>query len=95
MTRNATGLAVIPAERPRLDAPRGRLIDAKAIVDRFFIDPDGRKLVTQRWVRDNMPHKIPLSHSRVVWYDGDVERVLVEAARTGRPIRDINLFAAA
>lgn len=71
--------------------PRGRLIDAKKIIARFFTDDEGRSAVTHRWVRDNMPYKIPLSHSRVMWYDGDVERIIAEAARLSIPLKSVRL----
>ena len=76
---------------PTISTPRGRMVDSKAIVKRFFVDSDGREFVTSRWVRDNMPYKISLSHSRVVWYDQDVEQILAEARRLGIQVKDVKL----
>lgn len=87
----APDLAVIRDEGPALRVPRGRPIDAAAIVRRFFTDADGKALVTTRWVRDNMPYKVSASHSRVFWYDTDVEAVLTEARRQNIPIKDVRL----
>jgi hypothetical protein len=91
MARSPASLSIASPDRSPLVAPRGRLVDAPAIVKRFFTDAEGTALVTPRWVRDNMPHKIELSYSRVAWYDGDVQRVIDEAARTGVRLRDVRL----
>lgn len=90
-TRPAAALSLATTDRSPLVIPRGRLIDAPKIVKRFFTDDEGNAVVNARWVRDNMPYKIPLSHSRVVWYDGDVERVIAEAARLGVPVKSVKL----
>ena len=37
---------------------------------------DGRKLVTDRWVRKTVPGKVRVSHSVVFWYYDDVVKWL-------------------
>jgi hypothetical protein len=46
---------------------RGRLLDAKQIAGEVFCGH-----VSPEWVRRNVPDKIPLGHSTVVWYEYDV-----------------------
>ena len=46
---------------------RGRLLDAKQIAAELFYDH-----VSPEWVRRNVPDKISLGHSTVVWYEFDV-----------------------
>lgn len=77
---------------PPLVAPRGRLIMAEGIVKRHYLDAEtGKPLVSTRWVRDNMPYKLSLSHSRVAWYENDVAAVIAESQRTGAHVKDVRL----
>lgn len=85
------GVDLVRDEKLRIDVPRGRPIDAAGIVRRFFTDGDDKALATERWVRDNMPHKIAASHSRVFWYDADVEQIMAIARRDNRKIKDVRL----
>jgi hypothetical protein len=77
---------------PPVEAPRGRLISAEGIVRRFYLDAEtSEAIVDARWVRDNMPYKQRLSHSRVAWFDADVEAIIAEARRSGKLIKDVRL----
>lgn len=85
---------LVPPSGPvaALEPPRGRLIMAESIVTRHYRDAEtGEPMVTPRWVRDNMPYKQQLSHSRVAWYENDVEAIIAEAARLGIPIKQVKL----
>jgi hypothetical protein len=46
---------------------RGRLLNAKQIAEELFCGH-----VSPEWVRRNVPGKITLGHSTVVWYEFDV-----------------------
>ncbi len=65
--RNAPDQAPAPAG-PR----RGVPMTAKQVVREFFTDADGNELVSDKWVRDTVPGKYRLSHSRAIWYSGEV-----------------------
>lgn len=64
-----------PATLASIPAPRRR-IDAVGVVKEFFTMHDGRKLVTDRWVRKTVPGKVRVSHSVVFWYYDDVVKWL-------------------
>lgn len=55
-----------------IPAPRGPMLSPDAVVREFFTQPDGSAIVSAKWVRENLPGKIRLSHSKVVWYRDDV-----------------------
>ena len=77
---------------PVLEPPRGRLIMAEGIIRRHYLDAEtGEPIVNARWVRDNMPYKQRLSHSRVAWYDTDVDAIVTEARRTGKHVKDVKI----
>ncbi len=48
-------------------APKGRLLTAAEISTEVF-----RKHKTAEWIRRNVPKKIQLGHSSVMWYEADV-----------------------
>lgn len=60
------------ATRP-LPAPRGPMMTAQQIVERFFVDGEGKSLVSDKWVRAKVPGKIRLSYNRIAWYQYEVE----------------------
>lgn len=94
MTDDRRHLRSVPPTPPvaPLDPPRGRLISAEGIIQRYYTDSETKKkLVTPRWIRDNMPYRQKLSRARVAWYDNDVEAVVAEAARSGVQIKDVKL----
>jgi hypothetical protein len=91
VSTSARPIALVDDQRQALILPRGRFIDAERIVQKHFLDDKDLPIVTPRWVRDNMPYKIQLSHSRVAWYDGDVLRILAEASRLGIPLKEVKL----
>jgi hypothetical protein len=64
-------LELMAAAAP-LPAPRGPLLTAQQIVERFFIDGAGRQLVSDKWVRTKVPGKIRLSYNRIAWYEREV-----------------------
>lgn len=72
-------LELVTATKP-LPAPRGPLMTAPQIVERFFVGEGGKALVSEKWVRANVPGKIRLSYNRVVWYVYEVES-WIEARR--------------
>lgn len=75
-----------------VDVPRGRLISAEGIVKRWFIDPEtGCEMMSARWVRDFMPYKQTMSHSRVLWYENDVAAIIAKAREQGIQIRNVKL----
>lgn len=67
----APKLELVPPAKP-LTAPRGPMLTSQQIVERFFTDDAQGALVSDKWVRANVPGKIRLSHSKVVWYRDDV-----------------------
>lgn len=91
MSTSTRPIALVPDQRHPLVIPRGRFISAERIVQKHFLDDEDRPLVNARWVRENMPYKLQLSHSRVAWYEGDVVRILAEASRLGVPLKDVKL----
>lgn len=72
------------AGRPApLAAPRGRPISARTIVKEFGTDPEtGEQHFSEKWVRENVPGKRRLSHSKVIWYYDEVAEWF---ATGGRP----------
>jgi hypothetical protein len=80
-----------PVAGPRPDRTRGRLMDAKRVVKLFFTDTEGHRAVTSRWVNENMPHRIKLSHSRIAWQEKDVEEIIAMSQRKGIPINEVRL----
>lgn len=66
-----TKLELVAPTKP-LSRPRGPLMTAQQIVRDFFTPTDGPPLVSDKWVRANVPGKIRLSYSKVVWYRDDV-----------------------
>lgn len=90
----APGPRGLPPRTPvaPLEPPRGRLISARSIINRYYLDADsGEPLVTERWIRDNMPYKQDLSHSRVAWYDTDVAEIVEIARAKGIKIKHVKL----
>lgn len=65
-------LELVTGPRP-LPAPRGPMITAARIVERFFTDEAGKPLVSEKWVRAKVPGKVVLSYNRVAWYVNDVQ----------------------
>lgn len=89
--RHLRSVPPTPPSSP-LDPPRGRLISAEGIIQRWYTDPVTKKaLVNVRWVRDNMPYRQKLSRAKLAWYDADVEAIVDEAARSGVHIKDVKL----
>lgn len=79
-------LSLVPAETPApFRPPRGPLRDAKWIVKHFYTTEDGRKLVSEKWVKETIPGKVRPSHSTAFWYEDDVveyhERLRAQATR--------------
>lgn len=59
-----------PAE---FQAPRGPIVSAEWIIRHYHTDPDtGERQVSQKWIRENIPGKVRLSHSMVGWFRDDV-----------------------
>ena len=69
-------MSIIPIradpEKPPPD--RGRLLTAEEVAENI----GG---VSPVWVRANVPHKIPMGHRTVKWYDTDVN-AWIESRRT-------------
>ena len=60
-------------KRPEPTQDRGPLMNARQLAKEEF-----HGAVTSRWVRDNVPGKITLSHSKVVWFRNDVRAWISE-----------------
>ncbi|MDB4874418.1 MAG: hypothetical protein JWM41_864 [Gemmatimonadetes bacterium] len=87
-------LTLEPSDHPPVEQPRGRMVDAKAIVEHFYtVEENGvtKRQVSARWVREHMPYKMPMSHSRVFWYLNDVVEILAESRRLRIPIKEVTL----
>lgn len=58
---------------PAIPLPRPAT-DARGIVARFFTDAvSGKAMVSEKWVRANVPGKRRVSYNRVLWYLDDVQ----------------------
>ena len=64
-------LHVLHPDPARHPPDRGRLLTASAVADLV----GG---VSTAWVRRHVPHKLPLGHSTVRWYETDVRAWLEE-----------------
>jgi hypothetical protein len=66
---------LVPKSEP-IPLPRPAT-DARGVVARFFTDAvSGKPMVTEKWVRNNVPGKRRVSYNRVLWYLEDVQRWL-------------------
>lgn len=70
-----TGLRLTRTQSTPSD--RGRLMTAREVAQDIF-----RGAVSPEWVRRNVPGKIVLGHSRVMWYEHDV-RDWIESRKEG------------
>ena len=69
-------MTTIPLRPP---VSRGRLLNARQVAAGVF-----EGLVSESWIRRNLPHKIKLGDSKqaaVMWYEGDA-RAYLDAHRT-------------
>ena len=60
-------LHLYQADIQMMPGNRGRLLSAREVADEIF-----RGHVSDRWVRMNVPEKVALGHSKVMWYEDDV-----------------------
>lgn len=67
-----------------IPAPRGPIVNAAWIIRHYHTDPDtGTATVSDKWIRETVPGKIRLSHSRVGWYRDDVIKYYEGLRRAG------------
>ncbi len=75
----ASALQVLRVEHPEVPTPptpRGRLLTAVQVAELLF-----NSTVSALWVRRNVPHKLVLGHSTVLWFEFDVQ-AWIETRRT-------------